>query len=49
MTHYCPAQLSAGRYYIDPEPPAYCEAEVESEGDYCPAHEEQDEQDFWGE
>jgi hypothetical protein len=45
--HYCPAQTFAGRYYIDPEPPEYCETEVEQEGDYCPKHEEQDD-DPWG-
>jgi hypothetical protein len=46
--HYCPAQTFAGRYYIDPEPPEYCEEEVENEGDYCPKHEEQDDEDPWG-
>lgn len=42
MTHFCPAQTFAGSYYIDPEPPSWCDNEVESEGDYCPVHEEQD-------
>ena len=40
---YCPAQTFAGHYYIDPEPPEWCENEVENEGDYCPEHEEQEE------
>ena len=42
---YCPAQTFAGRYYNDPEPPEYCEAEVENEGDYCPKHEVEDDYD----
>jgi hypothetical protein len=48
VTHYCPAQTFAGRRYIDPEPPEYCEAEVEEEGQYCPQHEEQDDENPWG-
>jgi hypothetical protein len=47
-TFYCPAQTFAGRRYIDPEPPEYCETEVEEEGQYCPAHEEQDDYNPWG-
>jgi hypothetical protein len=47
-TFYCPAQTFAGRRYIDPEPPEYCETEVENEGEYCPAHEEQDDYNPWG-
>ncbi|AYN58887.1 hypothetical protein PP634_gp61 [Arthrobacter phage Richie] len=46
--HYCPAQTFAGRYHIDPEPPEYCENEVEEEGQHCPAHEEQDDYNPWG-
>jgi hypothetical protein len=34
----CPAQTSAGRLHVDPEPPSYCEVEVEDYGDLCPDH-----------
>ena len=44
---YCPAQTRAPRLYVDPEPAEYCETEVEEAGDYCPRHEDLDE-DPWG-
>ena len=47
-TYYCPAQTFAGRYYIDPEPPSWCENEVEEEGAFCAEHEEQDDENPWG-
>jgi len=46
--YYCPAMTHPGRFYVDPEPPSYCDAEVEEEGQYCPAHEEQDDHNPWG-
>jgi hypothetical protein len=46
--YHCPAQTFAGRYHIDPEPPQWCDAEVEEEGAYCAAHEEQDDDNPWG-
>ena len=44
---YCPAQTMAPRLYVDPAPAEYCETEVEEAGDYCPRHEDLDE-DPWG-
>ena len=43
---YCPAQIRAPRMYVDPEPGEYCENEVEELGQYCPQHEELDD-DPW--
>jgi hypothetical protein len=38
-----------GSRYVDPEPPSYCEIEVEEEGDFCEEHEPTDEPDYWDE
>lgn len=36
----CRFQTYAGSFHVDPEPPEYCEREVESPDDeFCPAHE----------
>jgi hypothetical protein len=48
VTHYCPAQTFAGRMHVDPEPQDFCWNEVEEEGQFCPQHEEQDEDNPWG-
>jgi hypothetical protein len=45
MVIYCPAQTFAGRYHIDPQPPEYCDVEVENEGDLCPQHDDDDRSD----
>lgn len=34
----CGATIHPGSFHIDPEPPEYCEVEVESRGESCPAH-----------
>ena len=47
--YYCTAQTFAGSFHIDPTPPEYCDAEVDEPGDYCPLHEEQDDENPWGE
>ncbi len=39
---YCPAQTYRGSRL---EPSEYCEELVESDGDFCPAHEEEDRSD----
>jgi hypothetical protein len=44
---YCPAQTRAPRLYVDPEPAEWCDREVEELGQYCPDHEEADD-DPWG-
>lgn len=41
----CGAMTFPGRRYVDPEPPEYCEEEVEQEGDLCPRHEGFDDED----
>ena len=46
--YLCGYQTRAARMYEDPEPAEHCEAEVDNEGDCCPAHEEQDDYDPWG-
>jgi len=45
-TIYCPAQTRPARLYVDPEPAEYCENEVAEYGDFCPQHEELDD-DPW--
>lgn len=39
--YYCGVQTRPVRY-VDPEPAEFCDAEVEYEGDLCPAHDEPD-------
>lgn len=45
-TFYCGVQTFAGSYYVDPQPPEWCEEEVAEEGDLCARHDEDDEPDW---
>jgi hypothetical protein len=36
----CPVKTYPGRYYEDPEPPEYCDNEVQPGHEVCPVHED---------
>jgi hypothetical protein len=42
----CGVQTFAGNYHVDPQPPEWCEEEVEGEDDNCPKHDGHDEPDW---
>ena len=40
ITHHCDYQTYRGSFFVDPEPPEYCEVQVLNEGDRCRLHED---------